>query len=267
MQTAGGLSLYLKEAELPAPGTLADVFSAAYPLSHEEAFHRARHCWGILAENISAEEAALLEEACRRAELAVLRLESSKIPLPPPPARARTLALDAEGFTCALEAEVKERCLWHELDIAAAAPVKEELVLKSTPVQGPSLGRAASIITTMATGIPISFGQKEAPQPRETVIREMNYVMDLCFRGKRVRLRSDDMDYSSLGPEKTYSSQGNFRALACKLAPLACGALKNRGLHLIAARQPLQALSYDGTADFERDFRRLFALFALRGRG
>ena len=267
MESAGGVSLYLKEPDLPAPGTLADVFSAVYPLSHEEAFHRARHCWGILAENISEEEAARLQDACRQAGLELLRLEADKAPRPPAPARARSLAMDGEGFTCQLDGDEKARCLWTELDIAAAAPVKEDIVRKETPVQGPSFARAASIITTIATGLPVSFGSKQPEQTRETVIREMNYVMDLCFAGRRLRLRSDDMDYSSLGPDKTYSSQGNFRALACRLEPLAAAALKNKGLKLIAARQPLQSLSYDSAADFERDFRRLFALFACARRG
>ncbi|HOX22100.1 MAG TPA: hypothetical protein PLL10_01445 [Elusimicrobiales bacterium] len=267
MENAGGFSLYFKEAELPAYSVLADVFAEVYPLSQEEAFHKARHCWGIVAENIDAEQAGRLEESFRRAGLELLRFESDKMPLPPQPLPAHSLALTNDGFSCVLDGDAAESCRWNDLEIAAAAPVKEELIKKETHPQGPSLGRAVSILSATTLGIPLPLGgQKPAPE-REMIIREMNYIMDLYFKGRRVRLRSDAMDYSSLGAEKSYSSQGNFRALACKLEPLASSALKNKGLKLIAARQPLQSLSYDSLADFERDFRRLFALLAVAGQG
>ncbi|NLO90942.1 MAG: hypothetical protein GX410_02955 [Elusimicrobia bacterium] len=266
MENDGRHSLYLRGEDLPSPGVMADVFSAVYPLSHEEAFHKARHCWGILAENIGSDEAEKLEQACRRSALETLRLPPGCVPVQPQAQTSRKISFDEASFSCELEGGEQFSSGWDALEIAAAAPVKEETVKKETIEQGPSLAqRTASLVTMTVTGLPIAFGGKKESVERETVIREMNYIMDLGFGQRRIRLRSDHMDYACLGAEKSYSSQTNFRVMAAKLDALAGGAFRNRGLKLIAARQPLQALSYDGLDDFERDYRRLFILRSAAG--
>jgi hypothetical protein len=113
------------------------------------------------------------------------------------------------------------------------------------------------------TGLPIGMG-KSKEVSKEVRGTELSFYMDLLTAGgARLRLTSNDLDFSGLKEKKTYSSQVNFRVLCGELAAFAPGAWKNAGLYAMLEGRPLAQLPYEALDDLEKETLRL----ALARRG
>jgi hypothetical protein len=143
--------------------------------------------------------------------------------------------------------------------VLAAAPIKETFSKTIKTTEGPSVGEKAFRLGIMAaTGLPIGMGKSKETN-KEVKGFELAFYLDLVLSDNTARLRvsSDDFDFSGLKEKKTYSSQVNFRVLCKELAVFAPGAFKNAGLRAILEGAPLAPLPYDSLADLEKELLRL----------
>ncbi len=251
--------------ELPQQQLLARALAAAGGLDLPTAAMTARHCWGMLGNSLTEEAAAALESVCAGLGIAAVRLPAEGLPALPPPRPVSRLLLEGdrasffgpEGFSAAVFPE--------EISVLAAAPVKEEFFRTAKTTEGPSAQEKAIRFGIMAvTGLPIGLG-KSKEVLKQIRSSETSFYMDILTSGARLRLASDDLDFSALGPKKTFSSQVNFRLLAAALSAFAPLAFKNTGLKALLAGRPLAALPYDSLADLEKETLRLSLAKGLSG--
>ncbi|MDA8243411.1 MAG: hypothetical protein M0025_04745 [Elusimicrobia bacterium] len=251
--------------ELPQQQLLARALAAAGGLDLPTAAMTARRCWGILGGGMSGEAAAALEAVCAGLGIAVARLPAEALTPLPQPSPVNRLLLEGDraafsgpgGFSAAVSAA--------EISVLAAAPVKEEFFRTTKTTEGPSAQEKAIRFGIMAvTGLPIGLG-KSKEVLKQVRSSETSFYMDILTGGSRLRLASDDFDFSVLGAKKTFSSQVNFRLLAAELAAFSPGAFRNTGLKALLAGRPLAALPYDSLADLEKETLRLSLAKGLAG--
>ncbi|OGR52422.1 MAG: hypothetical protein A2049_08220 [Elusimicrobia bacterium GWA2_62_23] len=243
--------------ELPPVQVLARVLGAAVKTDPDTAALAARRCWGLLGAGLDDAAAAALEEQCAVFAVPVIKLADAPPPLPVPvPVKKVVIENGAAVFSC--EAGPVS-CSPDDLSVLAAAPIKEEFFRTVTASEGPSAGAKAMRLGIMAvTGLPIGLG-KSREVKKDVKSSELSFYMDVVLNGGRARLRlaSDDLDFSGLKEKKTYSSQVNFRVLCGELAAFAPQAFKNAGLRAMLAGRPLLLLGYDSLADLEKETLRL----------
>ena len=262
--------LITAEEKAPEFAALAQVLGAAFKLDRDTAAAAARHCWGVLGQNL--DETAAEDLAGRCADLGIRTL---KLPCPQPPLPAaekvkkvvfpqhrpeeKTGAALFTGGAGASAAAGPD-----DIAVLAAAPIKEETLRTVKTTEGPSGQEKAVRLGIMAvTGLPIGLG-KSREVNKEVKSADLSFYLDIILSaGRRLRLTSGDFDFSCLKEKKTYSSQLNFRLLCAELAAFAPAAFKSAGLRAILEARPLAYIPYDSLADLEKETLRL----ALAKRG
>ncbi|OGR67161.1 MAG: hypothetical protein A2081_05040 [Elusimicrobia bacterium GWC2_61_19] len=247
------------DEKLPGLPVLAQVLGAASGLDRDTAAAHARHCWGLLGGGLEEAAADDLVRRCGEFGVKTLKLpETAAFALPAPqPVKKIAFGTGAAVFTAEAGRTVTVRPA--DLAVLAAAPIKAEFFKTVKSTEGPSDRERAIRFGIMAvTGLPIGLGKSKEVK-KEVKSFELSFYLDLVFRdgGARLRLNSDDFDFSGLKEKKTYSSQTNFRVLAAELASFAPSAFKNAGLRAILEGAPLALLPYDSLADLEKETLRL----------
>lgn len=247
------------DEKLPAIPVLAKVLGAASGLDLDTAAAAARHCWGLLGEGLDEAAADALVRNCGELGVKTIKLQETEALTLPPPLPVKKITFDAGAaiFTAGAGRAIPARP--EDLTVLAAAPIKQEFLKTVKTSEGPSAGEKAFRLGIMAaTGLPIGMGKtKEANKQVKSF--ELAFYLDLLFKdgATRLRLTSDDFDFSGLNEKKTYSSQVNFRVLCGELAAFAPQAFKNAGLRAIIEGTPLTLLPYDSLSDLEKEIRRL----------
>lgn len=256
--------LITSEEKLPEFAVLAQVLGAALKLDRNTAAAAARHCWGLLGQDLDEAAAAALEAGCADFGVKTLRLPFPQPPLPPAEKiRKASFQEGAAVFACAGGEAV--RAAPGEIAVLAAAPVREETSRSVKTTEGPSSQEKAIRLGIMAvTGLPIGMGSNKEVN-KEVKGSELAFRLDLLLggAGRRLRVTPEDFDFSCLGEKKTYSSQMNFRLLCAAAAAYAPAAAKNSGLLAILGGKPLSSLFYDSIQDLEKEELRL--ALAVRG--
>lgn len=244
-----------KAPEFPA---LAQLLGTAFALDRDTAAAAARHCWGVLGEDLTEAAAAGLEDQCARAGIRTLRRPFPQPPLPEAePVKKPVFQNDGIAFTGSGTQAFASAP--GDILVLAAAPVREETRRFVKTTEGPSAREKAVRMGLMAvTGLPLGMG-KSREVNKEVKSSELSFYLDLILAEgpRRLRLCSDDLDFSGLKEKKTYSSQLNFRLLCAELAAFAPAAFKNAGLRAILEAKPLNLLPYDSLDDLEKETRRL----------
>lgn len=249
------------DEELPPLPLLAGALAAARGLDRDTAAIEARRCWGILGCGLDETAAAGLQETCGALGVRTLRLAEEGLPRLPAPAPAKKVVFEGGLAVFTLEGAPRP-CPPASVTALAAAPVKEEFFRTVKTTEGPSSGERALRMGIMAvTGLPIGLG-KSRELKKEVKGSELSFYLDLLLDGGRERLRvsSDDFNFSGLKEKKTFSSQVNFRLLCAELAAFAPGAARNAGLRALLAGKPLAPLPYDSLADLEKETLRLLLI-------
>lgn len=247
-------------------------------MNSSDAGRTARHAWGFIGEGLGEEAADGLLAKCAAAGLKAVKVHSSRLELLKPPLLIKKAVfghpeaiglcygtytgIEAAMFNYTDPSGQTWSCRGADILVVAAAPVKEETVKTVKTTEGPSGQERAIRFGIMAvTGLPIGMGKSKEVK-KEMRSSELSFCLDLVLRteGLRLRLNSNNFDFSCLKEKKTYSSQTNFRVLCAELAAFAPGALKNTGLLAILENKPLAALPYDAADDFEKEVRRLAAI-------
>lgn len=242
----------------PEFAALARVFGAAFKLDPASAAFAARHSWGVLGENLDEAAAGELSECC-----AGFGIAARTLPYPPPPLPEAEIIKKAvfENGSVSFTGGARLALTAAPGDIAvlAAAPIKEETLQIVKTKEGPSDKEKAVRFGIMAvTGIPIGLGKSKEVK-KEIKSSELSFYLDILLAAgpRRLRLTSENFDFSCLKEKKTYASQLNFRLFCAQLAAFAPDALKNSGLRAILEGRPLTLLNYDSLADLEKETLRL----------
>lgn len=243
--------------KLPEFALLTQVLGAAFKLDRDTAASGARHCWGILGQDLDEAAARELEDRCAEFGIATLRLSCPQPPLPPAEkVKAAAFESGSAVFFCAAGPAVAAP---GDIRLLAAAPVKEETSRSVKSTEGPSSQEKAIRMGIMAvTGLPIGMGKSKEVN-KEVKGSELAFHLDLLLdgAGRRLRVTPDDFDFSCLKEKKTYSSQVNFRLFCLAAAAFAPGAARNAGLLAMLESRPLSALPYDSLEDLEKEELRL----------
>ncbi|HOW26908.1 MAG TPA: hypothetical protein PK876_00190 [Elusimicrobiota bacterium] len=268
MTDDNALSLFISSETLPTRSLLADLFHEFHRIPYEDAAQMAKHSWGFLGENMAADETARMADVASSQHMETRSIPSvqERSIQSEPPRHTAQVRFDDKQLTFIHDDTTSAEWSWEQVRILSAAPLKEESVSVQTIQQGPSAGaRAAGLAVTALTGIPLNFGGRKKEIKKETVRTELIFVMDVLAGPdlRRWSLRSDDLDFSCLGSEKTYSSQTNFRILLLRWAERSSTALKNSGVHAFRNNRPLYELGYETAADYEKELRRLLVLDSL----
>jgi len=254
-----GFSVLTADERLPAFALFSRIISESRGINHDDAGRIARHAWGFIGENITETEADKLVELCAVYGLNAIKKPAGAVQEPEPPLHIKKLVF-SEGILNYTDVSAGAGSTdANALTLLAAAPVKEITTKTVKTREGPSSQEKAIRFGIMAvTGLPIGMGKSKEVK-KEVTSSELSFCLDIISRPTAVRLRlsSNDFDFSCLKEKKTYSSQSNFRLLCAELAAFAPAALKNAGLLAILESKPLAPLPYDSPDDYEQEILRL----------
>lgn len=246
------------EEKLPPFPVLTHALASARKLDPDTAAKEARHCWGVLGTDLDDAAAAALGSACADFGVRLIKLPAAGLPALPPPFPVKKVVF-GNGAAVFTAAGGELSFAPHSLAVLAAAPIKQVFSRTIKTTEGPSSQEKVVRLGIMAaTGLPIGLGSSKETK-KEVKNTEMSFYLDIIPAGGRSRLRliSDDLDFSGLKEKKTYSSQVNFTVLCRELAAFAPKAWKNAGLSSLLAGSPLAALPYDSLTDLETETLRL----------
>ncbi|HBB65863.1 MAG: hypothetical protein A2X28_03535 [Elusimicrobia bacterium GWA2_56_46] len=255
-------SVLAADERLPDFAALSGLLAEARGLNREDAGRLARHAWGFIGEGLDETAADGLLAKCGAAGIKAVKIPSSRMTALKPPLRVKKAVFEADGFNYTGAGADIRSCRSGEILVLSAAPVREETIKIIKTTEEPSGQERAIRFGIMAvTGLPMGLGKRKEVK-KEVRSSELSFVLELILRtdGTRLRVSSNDFDFSGLKEKKTCSSQTNFRVLCAELAAFAPGALKNAGLWAMLESKPLGTLPYDSAEDFEKELRRLAVL-------
>ncbi len=230
---------------------LAKALAAARKTPLQDQMVLAKNCWGILAENLSAEDANTLLESLSQAGIACRICRTSALPSLP----------QAEELISIQHLPAAKPIL-----IASAAITVTSTTTRSVK-EGPSA--AQKILSTgilLTTGLPIHIGGKERDVEKTQRQSDLACYLDLVYRNPSRRLRVDaqKFDYSFLKERKLYQVFGNFKLLIGDVVKVAPEAWQNNGTRVLMEGKPIQTMGYTSLADLERESRWLLTLLETR---
>ncbi|MFA6002473.1 MAG: hypothetical protein WC881_00230 [Elusimicrobiota bacterium] len=259
--------MILKEPALPDIRTLARVLASERGCPEADALSEARGAWGLAALDQEPPAAQRLAAALAAAGIPALALPQNLLEeLPPVTAVTRA---EISGSEVRLQDSAAAAHLLAAGDIAllSAAVIKRRVTQTITLSKGSGiLRKTVQLGALLATGLPFPLGNARREETRSLESSELARVLDICLRSpaRRLRLESEDFDYSCLLARKTYQALANFRTLARELAALWPDAQRNHGLHILQEGLPLRDMRYDSLADLDRESRWLLTLRSLR---
>ena len=262
----GTFSVLAADERLPDFSTLSRIIAESRGMNLDDAGRAARHAWGFIGEGVDEAGAAAVLERCALYGVNAATIPAAMIPILPAPIPIKKAVFTVGSFDYTGGGAFAGHGSPEEILVLAAAPFKEEKTKTVKTTEGPSGQEKAIRLGIMAvTGLPIGLGKSRGVK-KEVKSSEISFCMDIILRTGKIRLRlnSDNFDFSCLMEKKTYSSQTNFRLICSELAAFSPHALKNAGLLAILEGKPLTLLPYDTADDFEKETLRLAALAVRR---
>jgi len=259
-EKTGIFSVIAADERLPDFILAAKIISESLGVNRDDAGRIARHAWGFIGENLSEAGADELLGRCSLYGVKSVKIAAADLSALKPPLHIKK-AVFAGGVLSYTDGNASAGTAEKDdILVIAAAPVKDETTRVIKNIEGPSGQERAIRFGIMAvTGLPIGLGKTKEVK-KEVKTSDLSFYMDIILKTDRLRLSSNDFDFSCLREKKTYSSQTNFRLMCAELAAFAPRALKNAGLSAILESRPLALLPYDTMADFEKEILRLSAL-------
>lgn len=225
----------LKSAGLPLLAPAA--FLAGLGVGSAEAtrdFLRANP--GFLGRNLQLEKARPLADAAGQAGFETIIAAETDLPAPPPAIVVEKIEIEKTGFR-AVGAGALHFIPYDSIIVFAAASYQAPAAPRSTADLKPDLFYRLAALAGLQLPAPVP------PAPaKETFLRA-----DIIGGDGPVRLllKPEALDFSALGPERSLSSEANFRTLLTRLAAPAFTAVKNHFLeaYIAQAQAPAGKLS------------------------
>jgi hypothetical protein len=228
---------------------LAKALGAVRGTPFHDQVLQAKRAWGIVADDLSAEEAKALGRGLTEAGVACAVGPTAALARLPDAEPIRTVdALPSPHPT-----------------LVAVAALTITTETKSTETQGPSgVQKAAGMAIAMATGIPLGIGGKKHKVERTREEQTLQFYADLFYTdpARRLRIGGAHFDFSCLKERMGYQAQANLKVLVGDVVAAAPGAWVNHGTQVLVEGRPIRTMGYASLDDLEREERWLLTLRA-----
>lgn len=254
---SGTYFAFTKEERLPNIQKTAQVLVKSRNMILYEALSFSAKSYGFLAENMDIEEIKKIMQVCEEYSLKADYCTGEKVPVLNPALEIKKASfLDSLILFESGNSEIKYDL--KDLKIMAYAPICEESIKVIKDKQGPQAAeKAIRLGIMMTTGIPIGLG-KSKEISKEIKKRETYLYLDLIFSDNvRIRINSENFDFSCLKEEKGYSSQINFKNFCLKIAQKAEKTWKNTAIFDLLEGALSPTLKYETLSDLEKEEKRL----------
>lgn len=250
--------VFVTEEKLPPARAMAEAVASAQGLIFYEAMSMVVKNYGFLGENLSIEKAQETVKACERIGIKTAITSCDSLAQLKAALNVKKVFFSDSSILYENQGKQLESNL-KNLKIMAYAPLSSETVKIVKERQGPDIGeKAMRLGIMMATGLPIGLGGKSKEISREVRQSETNLYIDLIFDNEiRLRINSENFDFSCLDEQKTYSSHINFKNLCIKLAQYSPLAWKNSALYDLLSGAMSPTLKYETISDLEKEEKRL----------
>jgi hypothetical protein len=241
----GAFKVILTKPELPEPMVVARALAAIRKTPVQDQVQAARSSWGVIAENLEAQDGQILANALNEAGLA-----SALVPALSPLPEAKPVVR--------WDPSVAE-----DLILIAAAGITITSTTTKSIKEGPT--SAQKLLNTgilLTTGLPIHFGGKERTVEKTQQNSDLLLYLDLVYKNpaRRRRLDAQQFDYSFLKERKLYFILGNFKLMLGDLARQVPAAWRNHGTKVLLENKPIPTMGYESLDDLERETRWLLTL-------
>lgn len=229
---------------------IAKALARARGIPIQDAAFAARRSWGILEENIGKSQAAELVNFLKKEGVGSVAIPCALMEELPPPKEIQSLELGRGKIRAWLKTGEEEWLSAASLSLIASAGFNRE---RKAPRPNLPLPRIT---------LEVYPRQEPATPHRE---EELVFYLDLFASGpsQRLRLDSQDFDYSCLRGRMSYNTLSNFKRLVMTLAGKSTPDHLNRGTRTILDGGPINSMGYESLADLDRESRWLLTLGAL----
>jgi hypothetical protein len=244
----------LKSQAARDPAVLAKALAVVRKTPLQDQVLAAKNGWGFLAENLDAAQADAFSISLRQAGVENVVCPASFLATLP-------VAQEASTFKMLTEAP--------PVLIAAAAITVTSTTTKQVK-EGPSAAqKVLSTAILLGTGLPIKIGGKDRIVEKTQQQSDMVFYVDVIYGNpsRRLRVNSQNFDYSFLKERKLYQVFGNFKLLLGDLTKATPTAWTNHGTRVLLEGKPIQTMGYGSLADLERETRWLLTLQTLGSHG
>jgi len=246
-------------------GRVARARAAAREEPEHDLVASTRKGWGVLAEELSREQADLLAFQLSTSGLPALAAPQNLIETPPGASPISGMRLESSGLRASPESVFSGILPWSALDLVCAVALRRPLA-RRPGLNVPTLGQKISQYALMfITGLPLPLRPRPPKEPPPATY-EPAFFVDLAWSAPRIRLRIDchAFDYSCLKTRMGYESLGNLRRLLADLRTRAPRALLNAGADALLEGRTLAGLGHDSLEDLDRECRWLLTLRSLK---
>jgi hypothetical protein len=232
-----------------------------------DAMPAARRSRGIVLENATLADAEALVRRLEDQGLAAKAGYAEALSTVPPAILLANATTASDGLRAGFRGGEERLVPWARIRILALGTWTETVRVGTKEVEdAPSpWDGAATIGATIvgaAVGVPIHITPRRRTRKVEVTRTETLRVLDLLLRGpeERLRIRTDDFDWSGLGPRMAPTSFDNLRALVEEVLRFAPDAGTSPGADLLRSGGRLSSVGHDSPEDFEREERWLLSV-------
>ncbi|MCG2724672.1 MAG: hypothetical protein L6420_00215 [Elusimicrobia bacterium] len=219
-----------------------------YSFDEEKTLAFLKQSPGFLSENKTIEKAEEIYKKAKEKNLQTLIINDKDIPQPPKPLSLEKMEIKTSGFFY-IAKSIKEYLSFEKINMIATGIISEECPETSTNNLSFTL---QEIIEKLLN---IKKTEDSASVAKVNTRKELIFYMDIFLSESpyRLRIKHDNLDYSFLEKEKSYSSLENFKILLNKFAALSLKAIKNKTTNAILNKEPLSSFIYDSIDSYEKE--------------
>lgn len=229
---------------------MAKALSKHRGIPLQDAAFSARRSWGILEEGAEKTAASHLVECLKTEGVGAVAIPAGLMEDMPPALEVPRLELLRGKFRAWLKSGTEEWVNGSDLALIASAGFHRARRARQPPAPMPRIT------------LEVYPREEDTPVRKET---ELVFYLDLFISEppRRLRLDSQDFDYSCLRSRMSYNTLSNFKRLVMILAGKSRSAPTNRGTQIILDGGPVNAMGYESLTDLDRESRWLLTLQAL----
>jgi hypothetical protein len=225
----------------------ASILAKAEYLVYADATRSVRNCCGILARNLSLQEAKSISDELNRAGVGVFYMDQGRMYHPERASHINDADCLEQHFNVQDIYGRSHPLSWSNITLLSLGRIVER---KQAPGWGVSPGtttmRRAIIPGPLLVAGAIAAPPPESGSSRKT-IEEEHFILDIFARApqeQHYRIEQKAFNYDYLGHRLRASSGENFRLFIEDLVRFAKNAYGNRGINAYLAAQELEKLDY-----------------------
>ncbi len=263
----------LNKQEQMQPGPVGTFLGKYLKVPLIDSMRMAKKAWGFLGERMEEAEANDMASAAVSAGLDARVIQEWQIPGLPEDKNVRSAHLTDDHFCFTLGSESTIREMpWDHICLLSAVGLNEEVRTTKTVEQGPSMQkRMVNMGITMATGIPVGFLKNKKKVDKTEISTEFFLYLDVFTKMPNpqvpeghtigcLHIDAQGFNFSYLADRKLPNIFGNFKLLIKDISDRSTAAVKNRGLNVMLANQPMNTQGYESYRDVDKEAKWLLAI-------